>query len=410
MRRLTVCAVVAGLVLAFGMTGHAQFWDKLSNPKLDVPLTHPPDLGLQIKRIAFGPATGQGANEFIDTLTERFVRSGVEVIERSRLDVLLKEQNFSLSGYVDQQSAAQMGKILGPTVMIFVTMQRHTFEKKPLYKDYKDSKGNITRTYISRTQAFVRGSVRSVDLATGRVFAAKVLEANPLVENTSTQGQPEFMDEFALFDRANADIVGQATRLFLPWTEVVQVYYFDDKDCGLKLAFTRVKAGDFRGSLQQSLSNLEQCKVLAKPNIKALSHAYHNVGMDYFMTGDNQKALEYLNIAQQTKSADIFVEAMAEIRKADMLVRQAQRIEDRANVAEARAEQKGQESAAAAASQTMTNKDVAALVSAKLPAAIIIAKIRSSACKFDMGTDALIQLSQSGVPADVITAMMECKK
>ncbi|OFW10989.1 MAG: hypothetical protein A3H96_26385 [Acidobacteria bacterium RIFCSPLOWO2_02_FULL_67_36] len=402
---------MAALMLVLGMTGNAQFWDKMTNPKVSIPLTHPPDLGLQINKIAFGPVTGEGANEFVDALTERFVRSGIEVVERSRLEALLKEQNFSLTGYVDQQSAAQMGKILGPAVMLFVNMQRHTFEKKRLYENSKDYKGIVHRTNIARTQAFVRGSIRSVDLATGRVFAAKVLEASPLVENRITDGGlPEFQDEFALFDRAGADIVLQATRLFLPWTETVQVYYFDDNTCGLKQAFARVKVGDAPGSLQQSMSNLEQCKVLPKADLKALSHAYHNVGMSNFMIGDYQKAIENLNLAQQTKPASIFVEALAEVRKADMLLRESRRVEERAAITAADAEQRVQASATAAGAQTMTNKDVTALVSAKLPAAIIITKIRSSTCKFDTSTEALIQLSQSGVPADVITAMMECKK
>jgi len=167
MRRLIACGAVAALMLVLGMTGNAQFWDKMTNPKVSIPLTHPPDLGLQINKIAFGPVTGEGANEFVDALTERFVRSGIEVVERSRLEALLKEQNFSLTGYVDQQSAAQMGKILGPAVMLFVNMQRHTFEKKRLYENSKDYKG-IVRTYTMNQDGDAVGPVYPVAAKNGR--------------------------------------------------------------------------------------------------------------------------------------------------------------------------------------------------------------------------------------------------
>ncbi|MCX6538163.1 MAG: hypothetical protein NT151_04410 [Acidobacteria bacterium] len=373
-------------------------------------ISHPPNLGIQVNRVAFGPAQGEAAGSFVDALTARFVQTNVEVIERSRLDALLREQNFSLSGNVDQQSAAQMGKILGATVMIFVNIQRHTFEKKSLYNDWKDRNG-VHRTYISRTQAFVRGSIRSVDLATSRIFAAQVLEASPLVENKiDDRCCPEFPEEFTLLDQAMASVVRQAERMYLPWSEMVRLYYFDDKDCGLKDAFSRQKAGDIRGALEQSLTNLDQCKALPKPNPKVVAHASHNVGMGYFSLGQYEKALGYLEEAQRIKPGDIFVEAVAQCRRASALSRDMQRIEERATYAAAAADSKVQATEAAAAAQTLTNTDITAMVKAKLPAVVILAKIRSSPCKFDTSTNALIKLSEAGVPPDVITAVMDCGK
>lgn len=54
-----------------------------------------------------------------DILVEKLVRGGVySVIERSALDAVLKEQNFSNSDRANATSAAQLGKVLGVDVII----------------------------------------------------------------------------------------------------------------------------------------------------------------------------------------------------------------------------------------------------------------------------------------------------
>jgi hypothetical protein len=55
----------------------------------------------------------------------------------------------------------------------------------------------------------------------------------------------------------------------------------------------------------------------------------------------------------------------------------------------------------------LTNDDVMKMVQAKLADAIVTAKIKSSACKFDTSTDALIKLKQAGVSDAVLAAMAE---
>jgi len=51
------------------------------------------------------------------------------------------------------------------------------------------------------------------------------------------------------------------------------------------------------------------------------------------------------------------------------------------------------------------NEDIIKMAMAGLDDALIIAKISSSKCQFDMSTDALIQLTNSGISAVVLKAM-----
>jgi hypothetical protein len=63
--------------------------------------------------------------------------------------------------------------------------------------------------------------------------------------------------------------------------------------------------------------------------------------------------------------------------------------------------------AQAAPAQALTNDDVIKMVEAKLGDAVIAAKIRSSQCRFDTSTDALIKLKAAGVSDTVLAAMAE---
>jgi hypothetical protein len=66
-------------------------------------------------------------------------------------------------------------------------------------------------------------------------------------------------------------------------------------------------------------------------------------------------------------------------------------------------------STVARAQETMTNDEVISLTKAGLAGSVIIGKIRTSKSNFDMSTDALIKLKQSGVGDDVVAAMLEAK-
>lgn len=63
-----------------------------------------------------------------------------------------------------------------------------------------------------------------------------------------------------------------------------------------------------------------------------------------------------------------------------------------------------------AQSETLTNKNIIALHNASLNAEMIISKIESSPCKFDLSTNSLIELKKAGVRDEVIEAMMDKSK
>ncbi len=327
----------ASLILLCSIGVSAQFWDRLTKPRVGVSITHPPSLGLNVKRIAFGAPKGECADELTDKMMETFVNQGIEVMDRQNLDSMLAEHKFNLSGYVDRQTAAELGKILGPTALVFVKVQRCTTEKQSLYRDVRNNNGTIRRINISKTQAFFLGTIQTVDLATGSIFAAKTLEYKPHRENEAESGQAEFPSEYDLRDSALKLAAKEAHRMFFPWSERRELIFFNDKDCNLKLAFQILERGDREGALRQSQENLDNCKASdAKRN--ALAHAEYNVGIAHFALNNYDKALQFLSGSANLKGGDIVAQAIAECRGAQTLASEARKLEERMAVEAARLE------------------------------------------------------------------------
>ena len=66
----------------------------------------------------FNSSSEQFSNRIINDLTEVLIRDGVRVIDRQNLEYILSEQNFQLSGYVSDESAVSIGKMLGAQFII----------------------------------------------------------------------------------------------------------------------------------------------------------------------------------------------------------------------------------------------------------------------------------------------------
>ena len=394
------------------LTANAQFFDELSNPKVTLNLTHPPGLGLKITKVAFGPATGDCSDQIIDAVISDFVSNGIEVIDRNNLTTLLAEHNLTLSGYVDKTSAAAIGKILGPSALIFIKVQRCATQQdkltdKETKTNYETKKKYEVTAFYSRTRAFLKASVQTVDLATGRIFAAQTLDYSPELYNKSYEGYPEFPAEFDVQEKAFQMLVTSVHRMFLPWTEQTELYYYDDKDCGLKLAYQALKAGDVDQAYNLSQQNLETCKNTSGVKDKVLAHAWYNMGMSHMIRYEYDQALEHFREAAKLRPGNIVANAIADCQKAKNLATAMQQIDEKASLEAEKSQQETEKAVQAEMAGTLTNADVIELCQKKLPNALIIQKIKTSKCKFDTSPDALVTLTNAGVTEEIMMVMLE---
>jgi hypothetical protein len=328
-KNLSLSTVLLGLcVFCMGAlsstSASAQLWDMLTKPQVTVSLTHPPRLGLNIRKVAFGPANGMCSDEILDRLAGTLISDGVEVVDRPHLRSFLGERHMSLNGYVDRQSALQMGKLLGSTALIFVKISNCDTERK---RNFTDARG--VRTNNAILDIHIRGSLQTIDLATGRIFsAAPIFEDGELI-NSSNKGLPEFPPEQAVRDRAFGAAAYDASTMFVQWTEQKKLYFFNDKECNMNVAYTLLKANDFSGTVRQSEDNITACKTWPKLKNDSLAHAYYNAGLAYLLINDNQRAMTYLTQSAQMKGGDIVTQTIAEATKSAELDAEMRQVADR---------------------------------------------------------------------------------
>ncbi|TAL39396.1 MAG: curli assembly protein CsgG [Spirochaetes bacterium] len=90
---------------------------------IDVTISRKTDVSKKMKKVAVLPFDVKGAawgDEFADAITNQFFKTGkIEVAEREAIEKILKEQNLSMTGIVeDNEQATRVGQLLGADVII----------------------------------------------------------------------------------------------------------------------------------------------------------------------------------------------------------------------------------------------------------------------------------------------------
>ncbi len=111
----------------------------------------------------------QGASKGIsDMIVGKLVEGGTyRVIERSRIDQILKEQDLGASGRVDSDTAARIGKLLGVEAVLTGSITQFNVEKREAGGGGFFGIGGSTKT----SNAVVQISARLIDTETGEIIA-----------------------------------------------------------------------------------------------------------------------------------------------------------------------------------------------------------------------------------------------
>ena len=149
-----------------------------------------------------GQSVGRG---MADMLVTELVKSGkYTVIERSALDKIMQEQKLGMTGMVTQQSAAQVGKLLGVQIAIIGSVTEFGHSKGGTGGRIK----NI-RVGVSKQSATVAIDVRFIDVNTGEILLAENIRKSKSKSGLSL-GTPKF--SFNNKNKFDQSIVGKATR------------------------------------------------------------------------------------------------------------------------------------------------------------------------------------------------------
>lgn len=78
----------------------------------------------RVRRVAVVTFSGPSGDLAADLLTQSLVSRGADVIERSQLSAVLREQNMATSGVLDPRTVKKLGKILGVDALFVGTVSQ----------------------------------------------------------------------------------------------------------------------------------------------------------------------------------------------------------------------------------------------------------------------------------------------
>lgn len=312
--------------LLVALPAQAQLFERLFNPDVVVTLQHPAGLKMNIRRVAFAPVTTPMEEELLAACIADLSNTELEIVDRGNLQKVLREQKFSNSGLVNSDQAVELGKLLGSPVLLLTKVYNFKITRTPLRDSHrskrKDGSEKVWYTYTSKLQADFSASIQAVDLATGKVFAAQRIVANPVLTRTSGDSQPDYPSETEIREKAFQPALTTVRRLLLPWTETRKLIFYDDKEYGMKDAHKQLQAENYPGALTKAKDSLNLAKADPEAKPKHIGRTSYNVGMAYFILGDYDSALPYLQAAQTTDVENgIYREARVDCERAITLMK-----------------------------------------------------------------------------------------
>lgn len=404
-RRISLFAIA--VLMTFPFIVRAQFGFNSKRETMTVEVSHPPSVSLpNVKRVAVRAFIGRCGGDAQSLLEQAITQSGkLELVDRSLLGEVINEQNLQASAFSNQQTAVKAGQVAGAAAMISGRVTRCSADTSAKrLGTYKDRNQNVHTNYGIETTAHLSMTVQVIDVTTSKVSASRVISFDVPEGRQATDAMPEAVDGAQLLGNALTSAVGEIRRMILPWRESVQVIVHADKECDLKPASDQIRVGNFAAAaemMQQAIAR--QC---GAPDDKvALAKAYHNMGVALTYAGNPDDGLKALRQSNMLWRGDISEAAMVAASK----IIQAREEQKRQDAQVARNGQATEAAAVMEEAALMSNADVLDMAHAKLSDQIIVAKIKSSKCKFDTRPAALIQLKKGGVTDAVVLALNEAQ-
>lgn len=225
-----------------------------------------------------------------------------QVIEREQLEKVLREQRLSLSGALDEGSAAEVGRLLGLDAIIMGSVSYSSVDKRT-GTDYPCLKRTVT----------AKGTMKIVSVETAQVVGTKSAEVSLFVKKC-TDERSEVPSKEVIAESTMKQLARQFTDYFAPGYQFIE---YDFEKVKLKEFKKKAKeAGDFLKN-----DDLDRAFPIVYAMFEADSYnpkAAYNLGVLYEMVGANTDAMEYYTIAYEldysnSKYADAVKRASAGI-------------------------------------------------------------------------------------------------
>jgi hypothetical protein len=298
---------------------------RTEKPRLEIPA---------IKRVAvvdfvdpyrrnLGPGVG---NVLVSKLAEQ---GYYEMMEREKINSVMSEHKFNLTGAVDPNTVKLLGGLLGVDAIItgeilaykvetskriekverkVGTGQYEIVEKTIRGKKVQEKKEIMKTVLVDEERTTKSGTVsinyRLIDIASGKVVASKSQTASySKWFKDNAPGDDQILS--GLLNEVTDAFVGDISPHYVNVTKRLMKSKADPKDIGSKYA----RAGDW-----QRAAEVWERSALSLPKDPGL---WHNIGVAYEALGNYDKALEsYIKASELDPANEVYIQDRAGVRNA----------------------------------------------------------------------------------------------
>ncbi|NJO02550.1 MAG: hypothetical protein HC880_13440, partial [Bacteroidia bacterium] len=218
-----------------------------------------------------------------------------EVIERSRLDQILKEQNLQVSGLVDDNQAVEIGKLLGLDALVTGSLS-YEYKDETGQSSYKDKNGNVHTTYSLTRTVTAEARMKIISIKTAQILGTSDSKMTDSDSQSSDKGYPSaqsLKSPQQLAEQCYKSIAYRFANYFAPYFSHET---FDVKN--IKLKDFKDRADDAEKFMKQGEINQAYKLYKAIYDIDNYNpQVAYNLGILYEVVGDYERAFEHYQIA-----------------------------------------------------------------------------------------------------------------
>jgi hypothetical protein len=240
-----------------------------------------------------------------------------ELVERSRMEAVLRELSLGEAGLVTENQASKIGELLGADLMIYGNATASvkdvkSFETHERYKDKKKVK--YLSACLSRTVT-VTASIRIQKVAGGQILSVKT--TTKTIDDKVCDDQRDKIKETAeMLGACVNSIAWEFSNMFNPWYEYEE-FEFE------KVKLDKVK--DVADKACEDAENFELARAYAVLNKLYQEDSYnpqylYNMGILFEVTGDFERAKELYDGAASLMDEKRFKTAAARMNQRIALV------------------------------------------------------------------------------------------
>ena len=219
------------------------------------------------------------------------------VVERDQIDKVLKEQNFSNSGIVDDAQATQIGKVLGIDAIISGSVSYTSKDEQSETTTY-DLSGKASSVPCLKRTVTAEARIRIISVTTGLVIGVCSPKAE-FYERKCGSERSGIQSAAAIANACYQDLAFKLANSFSPYFKNVKFEFekiktkeFKDKS---KLALDYIESSDF-----DKAANIYKAILEADPYTAA---AAYNLGCLNTIVGNYDEAYQYYKTAAEIDEA-----------------------------------------------------------------------------------------------------------